>query len=362
MSRSASVRLWLTWALATLGSYVAAQLALLMIGQLVGGDRVWVTRGTGLVFPIWGALGSRVLVAAIIEMGCAYALIGAIQWVVLRRVLPGAGWWIVATALGGAIGELGMTLSPLWSTAVLGIAQCLVLRRTLPRANWWPLATILGLSLVRAVELILDRSQGLSLGAIILRAVGTILLGGAELYSSGGIDFRFDLYLLAATLKGGLIGAVTGTALVSMLREREARNTPIGPLRIDARLGALIGVISGSAIAAHSVGRAVGARVPGSWSTEGVAGVITFIVAAIEGIIIGGLLGRWIGKQDDPTIVRIAICAGAVFGAEALSALAIQARLAVGLSVYIPIVVGSVGGALLGRLAGDRVLAIQRQP
>jgi hypothetical protein len=146
-----------------------------------------------------------------------------------------------------------------------------------------------------------------------------------------------------------------------MFLKREAEGPTTGPTPIDARLGAMIGVVSGSAIATHIVGRAVAGRVPGSWSSEGLAGFFTFIIAAVEGIAVGGLLGRWIGRRDDPTVVRIAVCAGAVLGAEALSVLAVLAVLRVGWSVYTPILVGGAGGAWVGLVAGTRLLAIQRQ-
>jgi hypothetical protein len=297
------------------------------------------------VFPIWGALHASILAAAVIEMSFAYALVGAAQWLVLRRELPQAGWWVAATVVGGAIGQLGVAYSLLWGAAVLGVVQTLVLRRSLPNANWWPLATMLGLLLAG-----LYSSQG---GRV-------AFLGGGELLLSGGVDL-FGSALRAAAIKGTLIGAVTGVVLISMVLKRQAGGVAAGSSRIDTRLAAMIGVVSGSAIAGHIAGRAIAARVPGSWSSEGLLTFFTFIIAIVEGIVVGGLLGRWIGRRDDPTIVRSAVCAGAVLGAEALNALAVLAGLGVGWSVFIPIVVGGAGGAWLGLLTGTRLPAIRRQ-
>jgi hypothetical protein len=345
MSRSASIGLWLRWTLATLSGHVAAQLVFLVIGQRVGGDLTWVARGTELVFPIWGALHTSILAAAVVEMSFAYALVGTAQWLVLRREIPKAGWWVAATAIGGAIGQLGVAYSQLWSAAVLGIVQALVLRRSLPNANWWPLATMLGL---------------LSAGLYSLQGGRVGLLGGGEALMSGGVEL-FESALRVTAIKGTLFGVVTGVVLISMLLKRESGGVAAGPTPIDARLGAMIGVVSGSAVAGHIAGRAIAARVPGSWSSEGLLSFFTFIIAIVEGIAVGGLLGRWVGRHAAPTIVRSAACAGAVFGAGALNALAVLAGLGVGWSVFIPIVVGGVGGAWVGFLAGTRLPAIRRQ-
>jgi hypothetical protein len=93
-------------------------------------------------------------------------LTGCLQYLLLRRYLPRAGWWIVATALGWPLGiavvYLGYAVWPVvlnanstWSAmlvgAVTGLAQWLVLRRQVPRAGWWVLASALGWGLVRLI-------------------------------------------------------------------------------------------------------------------------------------------------------------------------------------------------------------------
>jgi hypothetical protein len=88
-------------------------------------------------------------------------LLGALQWLVLRRYFRGAGWWIVATAAGVVVGGyIGVSytlqdlyigrrgeLDPIltWSTfgAVLGLAQWLVLRLRCEHAHVWVLANVL---------------------------------------------------------------------------------------------------------------------------------------------------------------------------------------------------------------------------
>lgn len=96
-------------------------------------------------------------------------VIGVAQWLVLRRYLPGAGWWILASAFGWFLGSLVLMttveiINPIadflesvirlgiWGSAVtmilygtvLGAVQWLVLRRHTQRAGWWVLASVIG--------------------------------------------------------------------------------------------------------------------------------------------------------------------------------------------------------------------------
>jgi hypothetical protein len=95
------------------------------------------------------------------------ATVGIAQWVVLRPIFKGAGWWIPASALGWAIGQILIMAVPIPNTflqgavlgGTLGIAQWLVLRRWVHRAGWWIVLSavgwsagpVLGASLVGAV-------------------------------------------------------------------------------------------------------------------------------------------------------------------------------------------------------------------
>ena len=88
---------------------------------------------------------------------------GYFQWVVLRERIPGAGLWGIASALGlgSAIGAvIAANLEENYAPAVFligsvfgvvsGILQWLILRRKLSRAGWWLLANLVG-SLVGAI-------------------------------------------------------------------------------------------------------------------------------------------------------------------------------------------------------------------
>jgi hypothetical protein len=76
------------------------------------------------------------------------------QWFVLRRRVSRAGWWVLATPVGNALGSFISVVSPALffqllvgapaRGAITGAAQWLVLRRQVHGAGWWVLASILG--------------------------------------------------------------------------------------------------------------------------------------------------------------------------------------------------------------------------
>ncbi len=87
---------------------------------------------------------------------------GAVQYGLLRRILPRMGWWVLATAGGWLLGmsliaafirlqwmvSAQLDLTFILVALSIGLAQWLVLRRRLPRAGWWILASLLGWGLV----------------------------------------------------------------------------------------------------------------------------------------------------------------------------------------------------------------------
>lgn len=93
-------------------------------------------------------------------------LTGALQYGLLRRYLPRMGWWVAATAGGWLIGVF-LILIPGWlhwpysllsldlAFIVLGLSiglgQWLVLRRRLPRAGWWIAANGAGWGLLALI-------------------------------------------------------------------------------------------------------------------------------------------------------------------------------------------------------------------
>ena len=93
-------------------------------------------------------------------------LTGAVQYGFLRRILRGMGGWVPATAGGWLLGMfligaflrlgwivmagMGLTFSLMGLS--IGLAQWPVLRRRLPRAGWWPVASLLGWGLAALVN------------------------------------------------------------------------------------------------------------------------------------------------------------------------------------------------------------------
>jgi hypothetical protein len=121
-------------------------------------------------------------------------LTGVFQYLLLRRYLPRMEWWIVATALGWLLGiatvYLGYTIWPaalnansMWSAAlagaVIGLAQWLVLRRRVPRAGWWVLASALGWGFLRLIagEVFTSLVALLIIGAVPAAVTGLALWG-----------------------------------------------------------------------------------------------------------------------------------------------------------------------------------------
>src|SRR5918999_5867180 len=97
--RAAGWRFFLWWMLAFLGFPIGGLLALVLVGSVEGG--------------LSGALGGAL----------AGAVIGAAQWLVLRRYLRVGPGWVLATALGVAIGE---AIGALLTRAGTGIGALLI--------------------------------------------------------------------------------------------------------------------------------------------------------------------------------------------------------------------------------------------
>jgi len=141
--------LWLQWLVATtlgwvLGGLLLPELALFSVGLVIGVLQ-WVVLRQYLRQGGWWILASGVgwaggwgivMAAAPLNIGIvAEALLGAamgtLQWLVLRRQLRQAGWWIVVSSLGWTVALTGLTGELLVGAvvgAVTGIALELLLR------------------------------------------------------------------------------------------------------------------------------------------------------------------------------------------------------------------------------------------
>lgn len=132
-------KLMLLWVLATVGSAIGAVfiVALLLFPTLPS------------EFVSFLHLDPLEDVGTFILGSFTGAIIGIGQWLVLRRHLGNVGWWVPATAVGGALGVgvslggvpfPGVLYSGAWALVfimVIGTAQWLVLRRSVQQAGWW---------------------------------------------------------------------------------------------------------------------------------------------------------------------------------------------------------------------------------
>lgn len=159
-----------------------------------------------------------------------WTVIGLAQWLVLRRRVHKAGWWVLASFTGGLVApvvgvglavlavillsflgvdvlqiettmsneELERILNVIWLImafgvgAVTGMPQRLVLRRQVQRASWWVLAS----------------------------AVGWVVAGGAVLVFGGPyFGAAADVAFSSGAAAGVAFGVVTGIPLVWLLRQ-----------------------------------------------------------------------------------------------------------------------------------------------
>jgi hypothetical protein len=160
----AAWRLWAGWGLAFIGFPLGGLAATALVG--------------GITTPAEGLLGGL----------ATGAVIGLAQWLVLRRHLALAPWWIAATALGMGAGlALGITLlgidtagmafplRGLLTGAGIGIAQFVLLRGSTARALAWPLVV----------------AGGWAIGWLVTRAAGIDLaLQWSVFGSSGALVFQ----------------------------------------------------------------------------------------------------------------------------------------------------------------------------
>ena len=117
-----SRRLWLMWMLASLA-------------------------GLGVGGPVGAAVGSSgdIVVAGYVGVNVGGIVTGLLQWLVLRRQVAWAGWWILASTVGWIVGGAVSGIVPVnnpvgWSVigavygAITGMALVWLLRRRISLA------------------------------------------------------------------------------------------------------------------------------------------------------------------------------------------------------------------------------------
>ncbi len=150
-------RFWLAWDLATVVAAIAAVIILAPLNNLalIAFEALgWspASSATPGLFSMFVVSLLSALSGAI--MGAAF---GIGQWLVLRRVLPGTGGWVLATLIGyplafavqrvvpcGDIPVLCGSMMFLLFGIALGVLQWLVLRGRVPRSRIWVAVSIAG--------------------------------------------------------------------------------------------------------------------------------------------------------------------------------------------------------------------------
>ncbi len=123
---------------------------------------LWVLAST-VAFAVGGHLGvasspsEDLIVTGYLAMTASLILAGVLQWLVLRRLIADTGRWIpvsvVTVAIVGVLvfglglinRDVGWVLGVAVGWIVLGALQWLVLREQVAGAGWWVLANALGL-------------------------------------------------------------------------------------------------------------------------------------------------------------------------------------------------------------------------
>jgi hypothetical protein len=139
------------------------------------------------------------------------SLAGMLQWPLLRRDLPNSAWWVLASALGAFV-ALNVNSVVVDVTAYfyftvqgvsLGLMQWLVLRRHLALAGWWVLASTVGW-LVGGLPIVSFVS--------VWEAISNIMSPHAAVAI---------LHTVPNATGGLLCGIVTGVSVQVLLRKRE---------------------------------------------------------------------------------------------------------------------------------------------
>ena len=117
--------------------------------------------------------------------------VGIGQWLALKGRINRAGWWILASIIGFAVGKVvgdvfaeavsgavGFGLSGAAIGASVGIAQWFVLRRHVVRAERWVLASVVAWAVGGGIIKVADQALGAPAGtAYVIGAAGAAVAG-----------------------------------------------------------------------------------------------------------------------------------------------------------------------------------------
>lgn len=206
---------WLWWVLAS-----------------AGGGAVGFAAADAVLDFVSAALQRAIDIDEVVIFGLIGAGLGMMQWLVLRNLFSQAGWWIVASTVGGAIVgmgaaslsseiELSLIIAYGLSGAILGILQWIVLRRQTSRAWLWILASPLGWAIAVPIVRFLDLACSSASHASCSWAIAVSIVRFLDRMGQDVAPRMSETVglILAFGLMGAVVGFVTGGVLVWMLRK-----------------------------------------------------------------------------------------------------------------------------------------------
>ena len=160
------------WVLANIVGWAVAVRVCLAVGESAGGGDTASLVILVFIGPVIGAI------------------VGTMQWVVLRRLVSWSGCWMLASLVVCSVGWVaGLRYSLSWKEpfvlgavigALIGIMQWLVLRPQVSQAGWWVLASIVGwgsFEVVFAARSVVGvATRGAIVGAVFGISTGTALV------------------------------------------------------------------------------------------------------------------------------------------------------------------------------------------
>lgn len=173
-----------------------------------------------LFTPSFGTLGTFDLPAALfgVVFGAVPSmLIGWLQWLILRRHLPVPRWWILTVSAGIGLNHFVSDGFPnardpiiglLAGSAVVGVLQWLVLRKQVNSFAWWILATVVSWSMGVVIGVALLDFSGL------LRRPWVPVLG-------------FQQHGLVGIVLATVYSILTGVIMVVYLQRNSIDNTQV---------------------------------------------------------------------------------------------------------------------------------------
>ena len=182
-SKHAGWGFWILWVAGSTVGFALGSTAKQYAGTLMGD-------ASPAVIVLTVSIGLYPLVAT---------LPGFLHWLVLRRWFPQAGWWVLASGAGSLLGYLPMgwglgvgdtqgetafarfaiPASMAVAGAVVGTLQWLVLRRWVSRAGWWVSASSVSWVAAESAYLNLTRAGDVHLisGAAVSGALSGAIMG-----------------------------------------------------------------------------------------------------------------------------------------------------------------------------------------